>query len=250
MQTSEVASAPAGASPPAVEGDTRGSHVRRALPWVGLALVLLPFLWSAIVLLVIGGRFHSVSDVALTELRVRDIGRHSPLVGPFSRDDWNHPGPALFYLLAIPYRLVGSNSIGLYIGAIGINVGSIVGMVIIAKRHGGTALMMLTLVGCAFVERALGGAFFATRGIRTSRCCRSGCCCSSPGPLRSVTYGRCRSRSGSRVSARKRTSCTCCWRSHCSSGASGRSCCFSRPTTGRRMHRPVRSGRRRLLLPR
>lgn len=55
-------------------------------------------------------------DLALIELRVRDVGTsHSPLVGVSGRFDWNgvagsHPGPILFWVLAPLYRLFGSSS--------------------------------------------------------------------------------------------------------------------------------------------
>ena len=60
------------------------------------------------------------SDHALTELQVRDVGHHPVLVGLYSRGDWSHPGPALFYLLAPFYRLVGGASIGMNLGALAI----------------------------------------------------------------------------------------------------------------------------------
>lgn len=51
-----------------------------------------------------------ISDEAFMELAVRDVPGELPLTGVYSRFGWNHPGPALFYLLALPYRLAGSAS--------------------------------------------------------------------------------------------------------------------------------------------
>jgi len=130
-----------------------------AAPWTGLALVSVPFLVSIVVLLSIGGRFHAVSDQALEEMLTRDVGHHAVLLGPFARDDWSHLGPAMFYALAVPYRLTGSNSVGMWIGAVAINAAAVAVMALIARRHGGTALMMLTLLGCAALMRALGADF-------------------------------------------------------------------------------------------
>jgi len=41
-------------------------------------------------------------DYALELLRSRDVWGHTPLVGPFSRYGWSHPGPALFFIFSIP----------------------------------------------------------------------------------------------------------------------------------------------------
>ncbi|MCU1452344.1 MAG: hypothetical protein JWN46_490, partial [Acidimicrobiales bacterium] len=51
-----------------------------------------------------------VSDWALIELHVREVGTSAtPLVGAYSRYGWHHPGPWPFYLLAVPYRLLGAS---------------------------------------------------------------------------------------------------------------------------------------------
>jgi hypothetical protein len=60
----------------------------------------------------------ATNDQALIELRTRAVGTsHTPLVGPYSRFGWNHPGPALFFALAAPYRLLSSHGRGLLLGA-------------------------------------------------------------------------------------------------------------------------------------
>ena len=40
------------------------------------------------------------------------------LVGPYSRFGWSHPGPLYFYLLALPYKLLGSTERGLAVGSV------------------------------------------------------------------------------------------------------------------------------------
>jgi hypothetical protein len=47
-------------------------------------------------------------DIALIELRTRDVGRHTPLLGSYGRYGFNQPGALWFYVLAGPYRLLGS----------------------------------------------------------------------------------------------------------------------------------------------
>ncbi len=125
-----------------------------------MALGLLPLVVSAVTLFVkLGSNFYPVGDIAGTELQVRDVGHHPVVLGLFSRDGWNHPGPVLFYLLAVPYRLTGSRSIGLLLGALLINGAAILGMAAIARRRGGAPLMLLTLLGCGLVVRSLGPEF-------------------------------------------------------------------------------------------
>jgi hypothetical protein len=130
--------------------------------WAALAVAALPFVASAVaVFLGVGGDYHPGGDVASTELRIRDVGHHAVLVGPFSRDGWHHPGPALYYVLALPYRLLGSSPSALAAGTLAVNALSVVGMAAVAKRRGGTPLLLCTLLACALMVRALGFGFLA-----------------------------------------------------------------------------------------
>jgi hypothetical protein len=136
-----------------------GDRVVRVASWTALGFVLLPFIVLIIAMVRVGGHFHAVSDQALEELQARDVGRHFAQLGLYSRDNWSHPGPAMFYLLAIPYRLAGGNSVGLWIGAALLNGAAVATMAVVAKRHAGTALMLLTLLGSALVMRTVGASF-------------------------------------------------------------------------------------------
>lgn len=120
------------------------------------ALALAPLAVSAVYLTLWHGSYAAVGDLAMTELVTRDIGRYAVEIGPFSRDGWHHPGPAMYFLLAIPYRVLGSASSAMDVGALAINGASVVGMAVIARRRGGLAPAVLTLVGCAFLMRSLG----------------------------------------------------------------------------------------------
>jgi hypothetical protein len=127
---------------------------------LGSILTVAPLLVSALYLLVVvGADYHPNGDVALTELHTRDVGHHMLWLGPFSRDGWYHPGPALFYLLAPPYRLLGSSGAALSGGALLINGASVVGMAAVARRRGGAVLALLTLVACSLLLRGLGPEF-------------------------------------------------------------------------------------------
>src|SRR5690606_16795832 len=92
----------------AVPGGAPTASTARRTVWAraGLtALVVLPVVVAIVAALTSDHQL--AGDWALLELRVRDVGTSdTPLVGPFSRYGWNHPGPLLFWLLAIPYRLL------------------------------------------------------------------------------------------------------------------------------------------------
>ena len=80
------------------------------MPAVGLAIVA-PLLAAAIAQR--DADWHPVFDLAMTELRVRDVGgRHTPLIGLQGRigPTGSHPGPLSFYLLAPVYRIFGSSA--------------------------------------------------------------------------------------------------------------------------------------------
>ena len=57
----------------------------------------------------VGDDYLPSADQAWIELQIRDIGHHSVLLGPYSRFGWFHPGPLLYYLLWLPYRITGSS---------------------------------------------------------------------------------------------------------------------------------------------
>lgn len=95
-------------------------------------------------------------DFATMELNVRDVGSHTPLVGPYSRYGWFHPGPLLYFLLAIPYRVLGSDPIALAIGAALLNGAAFAAIVWVALRRGGAVLGVLTVVATSVLSIAMG----------------------------------------------------------------------------------------------
>lgn len=120
----------------------------------------LPFVAAAVALVVgVGDGYLPVSDQALAEMLVRDVGHHPVLIGLYSRDDWSHPGPLLYYLLAPFYWATGNASIGLNLGALAINGASVLGMGLVARRRAGTAAMAATFAACALLLRTLGAEF-------------------------------------------------------------------------------------------
>jgi hypothetical protein len=128
--------------------------------WLAVGITLLPLIASAVHVLS-GSEVANLGDAAGIELRTRDVGHHSVLLGLWSRSNWNHPGPALFYLLALPYRLTGSRPSGLQLGALGINGAAVLGMAVVGRRRGGLVLSLLILFGCGVLLHALGPQFLS-----------------------------------------------------------------------------------------
>jgi hypothetical protein len=144
---------PTSDEPPTPQPGSRPVAVGLALV-VG-ALVLVPLL---VALVTVAGRSWSpAGDWAMLELRTRDVGTGgTPLLGPYSRYAWNHPGPLLFWLLAVPYRLAGAAPWSLLAAAVALNVAAVAGVLVLAWRRGRLALVALVGVGLAVLLAHLG----------------------------------------------------------------------------------------------
>ncbi|MEM9040864.1 MAG: hypothetical protein AAGD33_13280 [Actinomycetota bacterium] len=129
-------------SSPAVDLPS-GTDARRAdrfaLPAV-YAAVVAPFVIAAISLT--RERWYPVLDLAMTELRVRDVGgADTPLIGLPGRigdfpDQGSHPGPLSFWLLA-PFRwITAGRAYGLQLGSLVINAALSVYVVEMLRRAG------------------------------------------------------------------------------------------------------------------
>ncbi len=107
---------------PSVSPREVSAHVRRR-PWtLGLAVLCIGH-----VVLILSRTYITGGDWAFIELRTRDVfSGDTPLTGAWSRYGWNHPGPLLYDLLAIPYRLSGSSWRGLWLGALVLNVAALI----------------------------------------------------------------------------------------------------------------------------
>ncbi len=97
-----------------------------------------------------GDGWHPVYDLAMTELRVRDVGGpHTPLIGLQGRigPTGSHPGPISFYLLAPVYRLLGSSAFALQ-AATGVFHGAaaVTALLVVRRRREGWALLGVGLV--------------------------------------------------------------------------------------------------------
>jgi hypothetical protein len=124
------------------------------------AVVALPLLVAAVALR--SSTWYPVLDLAMTELRVRDVGTaHTPLIGLPGRigtypDQGSHPGPLSFYLLAPTYRLLGSSSWALEAATVAIHAAAIgVALWIGHRRLGWPGVAVVALV-LALVVRGYG----------------------------------------------------------------------------------------------
>lgn len=117
-------------------------HDRWVLPGA-VAAVSLP-----LVVAVISQRnadWHPVYDLAMTEIRVRDVGgRHTPLIGLQGRigASGSHPGPLSFYLLAPVYRLLGASPFALQAAAAAVQAAGATLALVVARRLGGARLVV------------------------------------------------------------------------------------------------------------
>lgn len=118
----------------------------RKVAWLVRIALAVPFVVALIALAT--SHWSPVLDLAMTELRVRDVfGRRTPLIGLPGRignfpDQGSHPGPLSFYLLAPVYRLLGSSAYAMLVATAVINVGAAWTAVWVAQRRGGRRLVL------------------------------------------------------------------------------------------------------------
>jgi hypothetical protein len=109
-------------------------------------------------------RWYPVGDLAMTELRVRDVGSaHPPLVGLPGRINafgqrGSHPGPISFWSLAPVYRLLGSSSWALAASTAVLNLIALGSAVALAARRAGPRVALGTAAGLALLAHAYGPA--------------------------------------------------------------------------------------------
>ena len=131
-------------------GDRPGSRLDRApTPAVVAALtavVALPLVVAVAALH--SPRWYPLLDLAMTEMRVRDVGSgDSPLIGLVGRLSFDgyqgsHPGPISFWALAPVYRLLGASAWGLFVGVVVLNTTAVALTLWIAVRRGGARLAL------------------------------------------------------------------------------------------------------------
>jgi hypothetical protein len=134
----------------------------RAANWMALACLLaaiLPIVVAAI--RAVAGDWVAVGDNAFFELRAADVfTEHNPLLGTWTSAsltvgvDINNPGPLLYDALAVPVKIGGGD--GLVIGVALINIASIAGIAVIARRLAGPRAVVAAMAAAAGLGWAMG----------------------------------------------------------------------------------------------
>ncbi len=162
---------PADAPSPGIDAPAVGARTSDASPsatrrpwWLPSALaaiLILPLVVAVIALR--RTTWYPVLDLAMTELRVRDVGTvRTPLIGLPGRigrtlaDQGSHPGPLSFYLLAPVHRLLGRSAWALQVGTVVIHGSAMTVALLIARRRGGTALLLGLAAMLALLTKGYG----------------------------------------------------------------------------------------------
>lgn len=135
----------------------------RVLLVLSVLAVTVPIIASAAIALRDG--WIPTADVALMALRADDVfGGEVPLVGIHSRGSQfgsdtpvYHPGPLPFWVLAPFVVLTGSTVTGLVLGTVAVNLASVLAVLWVVKRRGGSALLPAVAIGMALMMWALRG---------------------------------------------------------------------------------------------
>lgn len=136
-------------------------RARRTLPAV-LAAAPAVVVIGAVLVAVAGSPWYLTGDFAHSELLVRAVPRHPPLVGVAARvrDFGSTPGPSMAYLLYPVYRLFGENAYSLALAVCVLHALAIAGVVGITGRLAGRMAALSFGVGLLLVVVALGAGFF------------------------------------------------------------------------------------------
>ena len=81
-------------------------------------------------------------DMALLELYTRQAARSEALLGPYSRFQWNHPGPTMFYVFRPLYELSGGRFESLRVSALLLNLLCLAALLAIVWRRAGPTLLL------------------------------------------------------------------------------------------------------------
>lgn len=111
--------------------------------------------------------WYPLLDMAQTEIRVRDVLGHPPLIGlagrigPFGPNGGSHPGPLSFYALWPVWKLFGGSSYGLFVSTVALDIVATGLALWMGLRRGGRALLLGVAAALALLTRAY-GAFLLT----------------------------------------------------------------------------------------
>jgi hypothetical protein len=132
---------------------------RRAGLLFGLAVIAL-VTWPMVKagLAALDEQWRPTGDWAVLNLRVDDVGHLTPFVGPYSRFGWNHPGPLLYWVLAVPYHLLGGRPVALLAATALVNAAAVGAALALAWRRGGLPLLLAAGAALGLLAQAVGPA--------------------------------------------------------------------------------------------
>jgi hypothetical protein len=139
-------------------GENQRSSTSAALLGAATVVVLLPVAIAAA--RATGSGWLPVGDNGLMYVRTRDVFSGDPpllfmsALGCGSEDACNHPGPMLFYALAVPTAVLGRG--GLAVGTAMLNGASIIGIALLARRLGGAVMGLSAMAVVATLGWSLG----------------------------------------------------------------------------------------------
>ena len=132
------------------------------LAWAALAVALLPILVAAVRAVREG--WVPVGDAAVISVRARDVfGGELPRLGMWastSRElgiNFNHPGPMLYLVMALPAELFGGPA-GIVAGTALVHATSVAGIFAVARRRGGPLLAVASMALVAAFCWSMGSA--------------------------------------------------------------------------------------------
>jgi hypothetical protein len=127
---------------------------------IGIAVIVaVPI--AVLAVRVVASHWISYGDYSAIELRTRAVGTSTtPLLGPFSRYGWSHPGSLLFYALAVPCRLLGEHGKGLLLGTLTLNSVAVAAALLVCFRRGRLVGLCIGAIIMLVLARALGAGFF------------------------------------------------------------------------------------------
>ena len=117
--------------------------------WLLICLLLVALFPAAVVVIRAAMTdWEPAGDQSLIVLRMFDSGTaHTPLLGPWSRFGWDHPGPLLFWVGAPALALAGPPGVLAALGAI--SSAAVVGTVWAARRLGGNEFAIVVTAAAA-----------------------------------------------------------------------------------------------------
>jgi hypothetical protein len=124
---------------------------------IGVALICIAA-WPAVAtgLSALHLDWHPSGDWALLSMRIEDVGHTTPLLGPYSRFGWNHPGPLLYWVLAAPYHRLGWSARSMLAATAFLNATALGGSVALAWRRGRLPLAALSALALSLLTHTMG----------------------------------------------------------------------------------------------